>query len=56
MHIWCFPILGFLRTFSRVFWGPHRNSLWQTNLLQFVPSETLLWLDYCIEPAIILVI
>ena len=29
MQIRCFPILGFLRTFSMVFWGPHRNSLWQ---------------------------
>ena len=27
----CFPILGFLRTFSMMFWGPHRNSLWQKN-------------------------
>ena len=28
MQINCFPILGFLRTFSMIFWGPHRNSLW----------------------------
>ena len=32
MQIRCFPILGFLRTFSMVFWGPHRNSLWQKKL------------------------
>ena len=32
MQIKCFPILGFLRTFSMVFWGPHRNSLWQKKL------------------------
>ena len=31
MQIRCFPILGFLRTFSMVFWGRHRNSLWQKN-------------------------
>ena len=27
-----FPILGFLSTFSMVFWGPHRTSLWQKQL------------------------
>ena len=32
MQIRCFPIMGFLRTFSMVFWGPHRNSLWQNKL------------------------
>ena len=32
MQIRYFPILGFLRTFSMVFWGPHRNSLWQKKL------------------------
>ena len=41
MQIRCFPILGFLRTFSMVFWGPHRNSLWQKkfcyNLFQVKP-------------------
>ena len=31
MQIRCFPIQGFLRTFKMVFWGPHRNSLWQKN-------------------------
>ena len=41
MQIRYFPILGFLRTFSMVFWGPHRNSLWQKkfccNLFQVKP-------------------
>ena len=41
MQIRCFPILGFLRTFSMVFCGPHRNSLWQKkccyNLFQVKP-------------------
>ena len=41
MQIRYFPILGFLRTFSMVFWRPHRNSLWQKkiccNLFQVKP-------------------
>ena len=41
MQIRCFPILGFLRTFSMVFWGPHKKSLWQKkfcyNLFQVKP-------------------
>ena len=32
MQIRYFPILGFLRTFSMVFWGPHSNSLRQKKL------------------------
>ena len=28
MQIKCFPILGFLRIFSMMFRGPHRDSLW----------------------------
>ena len=32
MQIRYFPLLGFLRTFSMVFWGPNRNTLWQKKL------------------------